>query len=559
MLNKKQLAILSSKSTIIEVMELMNKLGSTIALIENQNDSLQGIVTDGDIRRSLIQGYDKKDSIVKILNTTPKTVHEEMPFKEVLQLFSEKHKFLPILDDDRRIKGLYNSADFSVMLDIKSRTICVIGMGYVGLTLSLVMADVGYKVYGYDLNVDLIDSLSKGNLSFFEDGIDIYLKKHINEGLIPTSSLDDVDADTFIVSVGTPIDEDTKLPRIDYIEEAIKSIAPYIKQNDLLILRSTVPVGTTRKVVLPILRELINLEPGQDYFLAYAPERTIEGAALNETRELPQVIGGYDEKSSLLTQQLFKELTNTIIEVENLESAEMIKIMNNTFRDVKFAYANEMALICKDLGLDMVSLVHSANMGYVRDKIPVPSPGVGGPCLTKDSYILLHSTKNIKSHPYVVEQSRKINESIPLILSDEILLTLNSLNKRISEVKFFIVGFAFKGEPETSDMRGSTSIDLLKDLFLKGAKNDFIYGYDPIVESKEINSLGIKHSNLEEGFSNADVVIIMNNHHSYKKMDIYSYLKMAKKDLIFVDGWHMFDPKDITKDTSYKYIGVGCK
>ena len=377
--------------------------------------------------------------------------------------------------------------------------------------------------------------------------------------LIPTSSFDGIEADTYIVTVGTPIDDVTKLPRIDYIEGAIKSIAPYIKQNDLIILRSTVPVGTTRKVVLPILRELINLEPGQDYFLAFAPERTIEGDALRECRELPQIVGGYDEKSSLLTQQLFKELTHTIVEVDSLESAEMVKIMNNTFRDVKFAYANEMALICKDLGLDMVNLVQAANMGYVRDTIPVPSPGVGGPCLTKDSYILLDSTKNIKNHPYVIEQSRKVNESIPLILSEETLLTLNSLNKQISKAKFFIIGFAFKGEPETSDMRGSTTIDLLQDIIDKGAKDELIYGYDPIIEAEEIKSLGINHSNLEEGFSNADVVILMNNHHSYKKMDIFSLLKMAKEDLIFVDGWHMFDPQDITINTNYKYIGVGCK
>jgi len=493
------------------------------------------------------------------MNTLPKTVNENMPFKEVVKLISDKYKFLPVLDDEMKIVGLYNFADFSVLIDAKSRTICVLGMGYVGLTLSLVMADVGFKVFGYDIDKGLIDKLSKGQLSFFEEGIDVYLKKHINNGLMPISNLNSIEADTYIVTVGTPIDDETKKPNISYIEQAIISIAPHVKQNDLIILRSTVPVGTTRKVVLPILREYINLEPGQDYFLAFAPERTIEGDALNECRELPQIVGGYDEKSSLLTQQLFKEITHTIIEVDSLESAEMVKIMNNTFRDVKFAYSNEMALICKDLGLDMVNLVNAANMGYTRDKIPTPSPGVGGPCLTKDSYILINSTENVASHPSIVEQSRRVNESIPLVLAEEIVQKLNFLQKNIEESKVFIIGFAFKGNPETSDMRGSTTIDLLNRLRMKKVNNRFIFGYDAVIDPTEIEMLGITHSDLESGFKNADVVVVMNNHSSHKNIDMFSLLKTAKKDLIFVDGWHMFNPKDITKENTINYIGVGCK
>jgi len=558
MLNTNELVILSSKSSIIDVMEAIDKMASPIALLTYDDQSLHGIVTEGDIRRSLIKGFLTTDPVMKIMNEKPVTVNYTQPLNEIHNLFTHKCKYLPVLDNERKIAGLYNVADFSILIDAKSRTICVLGMGYVGLTLSLVMADVGFKVFGYDIDNNLINKLSNGSLSFFEDGIDTYLKKHINKGLKPISTLENVDVNTYIVTVGTPIDEATKLPNIDYIEKAINSIAPFIKKDDLIILRSTVPVGTTRKVVLPILRKYVNLEPGKDYFLAYAPERTIEGDALKECRELPQIVGGYDEKSTLLTQQLFKEITNTIVEVEGLESAEMVKIMNNTFRDVKFAYANEMALICKGLGLDMVNLVHAANMGYTRDKIPIPSPGVGGPCLTKDSYILIDSTKKINIHPTIVDQSRKVNESIPKVLAEEIIHKLKDLSKSVHKVKFFIIGFAFKGEPETSDMRGSTTIDLLEYLKTKEAKEELIFGYDPVIHSEEIELLNIKYANLINGFNGADVVIVMNNHHSYKKIDIFSLLKSAKKDLIFVDGWHMFNRDDIENDNDISYIGVGC-
>jgi len=558
MKNLDKFPVLVSDSSILDVMKCMNEKGASIAFLVKENGKFHGIVTDGDIRRALIKN-DKFDCIQKIMNMSPITVQKKTPYEEVVELLGKRHKFLPVLDDEDMLAGIYDESHFRLISDVKSRNICVLGMGYVGLTLSLVLADEGFKVFGYDINNTLIARLSNGTQTFFEHGIDTFLKTNVNKSFIPVSDLGEVCADTYIVTVGTPIEEVTKQPRIDYIEKAISSIAPHIKEGDLIILRSTVPVGTTRNVVLPILQKVINLEPGIDYFLAYAPERTVEGAALAEIRELPQIVGGYDGLSRTMAESLFKELTTTIISVDDLESAEMIKIMNNTFRDVKFAYANEMALICKDLGLDMVNLVSAANMGYTRDRIPVPSPGVGGACLSKDSYILSYSTKGIKSTAKLVEEARKVNEFIPLDMSNEIVSTLELLNKDVSNTKVFIMGFAFKGEPETSDMRGSTTLDLLQHLKNRSINKDMIFGYDPIVESKEIEALKITYSSIEEGFQNADVVVLMNNHHYFKTIDVLSLLKQSKEDVIFVDGWHMYNPSDIIKNTNYKYIGVGCK
>ena len=301
------------------------------------------------------------------------------------------------------------------------------------------------------------------------------------------------------------------------------------------------------------------MKAGRDYFLAYAPERTVEGNAINEIKELPQIIGGYEEKSRLMAEQLFRELTHTIIDVESLESAEMVKIMNNTFRDVKFAYTNEMALICKELGLDMVKLVSAANMGYVRDKIPMPSPGVGGACLSKDSYILSYSTRDIKTKPTITTQSRKLNEFIPSDIVAEIMMELKSIGKKVDQIKIFIIGFAFKGQPETSDTRASTTLDLINIIRENNVGKNIIFGYDPIVSSAAIENFGVKSVSLEEGFKDADVVIIMNNHKSYQRIDIFTLLESSKADCIFVDCWHLFEPIEMIKINKIKYISVGCK
>ena len=559
MIGKEQLVTVNLNDSIISVMRSMNDAGSSLAIIIDKDERLVGIVTDGDIRRGFIDGHSKNKSIETIMNSSPTVVKHNMNTETMNRLINDSFKCIPVLDDNDRVQGILNYQDKSIMLDVKSRNVCVLGMGYVGLTLSLMLAESGFTVYGFDVNKSLIDKINSGEASFHEDGIDAYLQRHCNKNLIATTELNTIQADTYIVTVGTPIDLETHLPRIEYIKQAIGTIAPILKRNDLLILRSTVPVGTTRNVVLPILDEMSNLVAGKDYYLAYAPERTVEGKALQEIKELPQVIGGYNEKSRVMTELLFRELTSTIIDVGTLESAEMIKIMNNTYRDVKFAYANEMALICKDLGLDMVKLVHAANMGYVRDKIPVPSPGVGGACLSKDSYILMYSSKDIKYSPEIVERSRKLNEKIPLDIAQEVKRTLSIIDKLGKPIKVFIIGFAFKGKPETSDMRGSTTLDILEYLKKENVISDTVFGYDPIVSQTDIEDIGVKFVSLETGFESADVVLILNNHGSYINMDIFSLLESAQSDCIFVDGWHLFEPEDITRINDIKYIGVGCK
>ena len=550
--------IVRGDQSILEVIKAVNDRGSRLAIVVDDQERLIGIATDGDVRRGFLKGHSPNEAIKNIMNSSPVVAKEGLSQEAMLNLVNEKYRQLPVLDDYGRVKGLITFEDKSVVLDTKSRKICILGLGYVGLTLSLVLAEIGFKVYGYDTNDKVIEKVNRCLAPFHEDGLDAYLHRHVGNNLLPVSELSSLDADVYIITVGTPIDPQTKKPKIDHIETATADIAPHLKPDDLVVLRSTVPVGTTRNIVLPILTELSGLKPGLEYYLAYAPERTVEGRAIPEIRELPQVVGGYDEKSVMLVERLFREVTSTIIDVGSLESAEMVKILNNTFRDVKFGYANEMALICKELGLDVVKIINAANLGYTRDRIPVPSPGVGGACLTKDPYLLIHSCKGIKFQPEIVRQSRMINEFIPRKIAGEVVDEIEQLGKSKEKIKMFIIGFAFKGEPETSDTRGSTTIDLLKHFKDNGVIEGSFFGYDPLVPEKDLSELGVTPVSLEEGFKNADVVAIMNNHKSYKKMDIFSLLSLSKNDCIFVDGWYTFEPKDISRINGIKYIGVGC-
>jgi len=442
-------------------------------------------------------------------------------------------------------------------MKVQEKRICILGLGHVGLTLALVMAEKGFTVIGYDIDENLIDIINQKKSPILEPNLENYLDKYLGDKFFATTDLNEISADIYIITVGTPIDSKTKLPKISFIENASRSIGGKIKKDDIVILRSTVPIGVSRSVVAPILTESSRLKCGSDFCLSYAPERTIEGEALKELSELPQIVGGFNLESCSKSKQIFSVITKNIVDVKSLESAEMVKIMNNTFRDVKFGYANEMAMICKDLGLDMAQLVEFANDGYKRDKIPTPSPGVGGACLSKDSYILSYSVKDIKHKSNIVSLARETNENIPKEIVSSIDAALSKLNKKLENSKIYIIGFAFKGNPETADLRGSTTIDFLNELKFKTPNSQSIFGYDPVIKSNKIDDLNIQYSSYAEGFKDADVILFMNNHLSYKSLDIENLLKTASKDCIFFDAWHLFAPSSISSINKINYQGVG--
>ena len=379
-----------------------------IALVVDKNKKLLGIVTDGDIRRALLKGASLSLAVDGIMTKEPITVNTKLSASQMLSEVSEKIKErsakkkesvkidkLIVVDDSNRVVDVVSFFDVWRRSEVKFRQIVVVGLGFVGLTLAVSLADVGYRVVGVDVSKKVVESLNKGLPHIHEVGLDSLLSFHIGKNLIVKNGIEQPEGDVYVLCIQTPVDE-RKRPMLRHLEEATKAVGKVLKRDDLVIVRSTVPVGTARNAMLPILERESKLVAGRDFSLVSAPERTVAGRALKELRELPQIIGGIDNTSRELAANIFRKLTTTIVSVESPEAAELIKLIDNTYRDVTFAYANEVALICDGFGLDANRIVRAANEGYVRNRIPVPSPGVGGVCLKKDPYIFMNTANSYR-------------------------------------------------------------------------------------------------------------------------------------------------------------------
>ena len=544
----------SQSASIISAMEVIENGKERICFVIDDKNKLIKVITDGDIRRALLRGSSPSDKVKKIHDRQP-IVAKENNAEQVLQHLSKWVTIIPVVDINNRMTGLLRFNDFLSSYNIRERSVAIIGLGYVGLTLSVILADNGFSVTGLDKDKELVNKLKNADAPFYENGLENLLKSHVGYFFKPTSSEAQVFADIYIITVGTPVDYVTKKPDIKHIERAVLITAKKLKKGDLVILRSTVPIGCTRNTVIPILQKMSGLKVGLDFFVAFCPERTAEGKALKELRELPQIVGGFDQNSRQLAMNFFSENTHTVIDVGSLEAAELCKLIDNTFRDTVFAYSNQMATLSEKLGLNLNEIVTKVNLGYERNKIPYPSPGVGGPCLSKDPYILQSNFSEFELDCSLTVAARKVNERSPRHIYDRCKALLSEIGKNINKEKIFIVGFAFKGEPVTSDLRDSTTVFFLKHLFEMGIKE--VWGYDPIIAENDLLKLGISVCSLEEGFENAGAVFIMNNHRSYTDINIVKMLASMSKPSIFYDGWNMFPAQDLRKIPGIIYAAPG--
>lgn len=557
---------ISNTSSIREAMMKMgatreNKYTAGIAVLVDVNNVVVGIVTDGDIRRGIIQGKVVDDPVISVANLNPfKLIVNEKDLREQYRNKQEKLK----LKFRKNLKvvlvnangSLYDVVDseFFEFNTFEFETIAIYGMGFVGLTLATTFANVGYKVIGYDSSREVVLSLRARKPTFFERGLKSMLNSpSVVNNLKFTGDKDDVLASVHVVSVGTPI-IDSSVPDLKSVVSVSELIASILKPKDLVIFRSTLPVGTMRNVILPIL-ETSGLKPEIDFDFAFAPERTVEGNALEELRSLPQIIGGFDRRSSKSAANLFRGICSLVVEVETLEAAELAKLANNTYRDLVFAFANEIANMCTALNINAFRLIKSINSGYPREQIAMPSPGVGGPCLTKDSVLYSNPLIEIAARPILGLASRSVNVKGPKYVYDLVVRFCNNFDLELSDLTILIVGIAFKGEPETSDTRDSMSVNLLK-LFPSGSK---IVVKDFVVGDSEISKLGLINATgpLGDAVASSDVVLFMNNHSSNSDFDVIESLNRSKKRKLFFDGWDMFDQEEIEGNTHVVYATMG--
>lgn len=540
-----------------------------IALVTDPNGTLAGVVSDGDIRRAVLADTDLSAPVATIMNRAPIAVRAGLTPVEMLRSVTaalasrgtpdSKIDRIIIVDGESRPIDVVSFFDLWRESEVGARRVCILGLGFVGLTLAVTVAEAGFEIFGIEPRQDVLASLGDGKPHFFEKNLDNLLKRHVNRRLHLAEQLDRPVADIYIISVGTPVDE-ANGNKVDYasIKAAAESVAKVLKVGDLVILRSTVPVGTTRDQVVPVLERLSSLLVGQDFSVAFAPERTVEGKALEELRTLPQVIGGYDERSLDLAARFFRHFAPTIVSASSLEGAEMVKLINNSYRDLIFGFANQVALLADRYRLPAYQIIAAANEGYPRDRIPQPSPGVGGICLRKDPLLFVESAQKVGLDLPLSTAARAVNRAIPERIAEKVVshFAASGIDPATATVGF--LGVAFKGKPETSDIRGSVTLDVAKSLRARGIAGIFL-GHDPLVPDHELRAAGFEPVSIDRVFRDAHAVLLLTNHHAYQSLD-FSALCADAKARLFFDGWNAFHPAAVEPfGLRYEAIGTDAK
>lgn len=418
--------------------------------------------------------------------------------------------------------------------------VCVLGMGYVGLTLAVVMAERGFTVFGAEINPKILAKISDGVPHFFEKSLEVRLKRALGSGKlrfverinhIPSDELPSV----YVVTVGTPLDAQRR-PRMDMVGSVAAEVAEHMPDGSLVVLRSTVRLGTTRGVILERLQA-----SGKKFGLAYCPERTLEGKALEELTSLPQIVGGLSDQDMWRATSIFQRLTPTIIKVSSLEAAEIIKLLDNSYRDHMFAFGNEVALLCDAAGIDGIEVIRAANTGYERTKIAMPG-FVGGPCLHKDPHILQHSLADFGFVPSLIKEGRALNESLSDHVIDMILREMPPCEAP-TQLKISICGVAFKGQPETDDTRATPAIELIAALRIR-FPSATVYGQDFAVREDGIAELGVQPTDLDGAFDRAHIVIIANNNAKYQWVNLDSLVASMSRPAVVFDVWSVLPMDD---------------
>ncbi|MDP1608997.1 MAG: nucleotide sugar dehydrogenase [Chlamydiales bacterium] len=439
-----------------------------------------------------------------------------------------------------------------VPIDYQDRKVCILGLGFVGLTLAISMADVGFQVIGVEIRDDLRAQLQSGDPGFFEPGLNVMLQKVLADGsfsihkTIPSSC----DASVYLITVGTPLDEQKKI-NLSNVQTVSETIAEHVKDGDLVILRSTVQLGTSRKIVRPILEKAKNLVE-----VAFCPERTVEGQAMEELRYLPQIVGADELPTRIRASHLFQFLTPTVVQVSSLETAEFIKLMDNTKRDVSFGFSNEVAFLCDVIGISAKEVIHAGRFGYSRNNLPLPGP-VAGPCLSKDTHILVQSMLEYGVVPEIAKSARAMNERQPADVAYFLKKFIDQLGDFPNRPIISLLGIAFKGSPATDDLRGTAAKEILEILHRAFPLAHFC-GFDPIVSQENIKQFGVEpKKNLEEAFQGAHLVCILNNHALFSQMPLETLaLQMARPGVIY-DFWNNYEREMLCLPADLHYIALG--
>jgi UDP-N-acetyl-D-mannosaminuronic acid dehydrogenase len=423
-----------------------------------------------------------------------------------------------------------------IIFEIMEKKICILGLGYVGLPTASVLAARGYQVIGVDSDVDKVGKIADGMIQIKEPGLETLVLAALKSKRLTVQATPE-EADIFIICVPTPLNEDSKEADLNYVKTATESILSYIKEGNLVILESTVPPLTTQNLVIPILKKS-GLEPGENLFVAYCPERVLPGKILTELVKNNRIIGGINDKSARMAEELYKSFVEGEIHLTDLTSAEMVKLMENTFRDVNIALANEFLRVSENIGIDVWNAIKLANR-HPRVNIHDPGPGVGGHCIAVDPWFIIKT--NETDTPFI-KAARDSNEDMPAFVTKAIEDELKGIDKPV----ITIFGVAYKGN--VSDTRESPAQKVISMLSEKGFE---VRVYDPLVTEFSYELLP-----LNKAVAGSDCIVVLADHNVFNQLDLNAiYQSMRNKKVIDTKHCLSFDWKDANFDV--RILGNG--
>lgn len=391
--------------------------------------------------------------------------------------------------------------------------ICIIGQGYIGLPTAALFTTKNCDVVGVDINEKVVESLNKGKIHIEEPGLSELIEKAVNEGRY-RASLKPEASDAYIITVPTPYISENYSCDLSYVKSACESIIPYLKNGNTVIIESTIAPMSTDDEIKPIF-ENAGFTIGKDLYLAHCPERVIPGNILYELVHNNRIIGGITEKCSIKASEVYGQFVEGELLKTEAKTAEMSKCMENTFRDVNIALANELAKISAEIGINALEVIELANK-HPRVNIHSPGPGVGGHCLAIDPYFIYAKAPETAK---IIKLSRDTNKSMPDFV-------VENLQKIVEKGKIAILGLSYKGN--TEDDRESPSYEIISKLEKLGYE---IGIYDPHVKPD---------SKLSEAIENSQVILILSDHDEFKDLD-YDLIKEKMESPI------IFDAKGIIK------------
>ena len=394
----------------------------------------------------------------------------------------------------------------------KTAVVGIVGLGYVGLPLAVEMAEAGYKTIGFDVQAKKVESVNAGH-NYIGDIVGDKLKNMVETGYLrATSDFDFIrDVDAVAICVPTPLDK-YQQPDISYVKGSTESVAEHVHPGMLVVLESTTYPGTTEELLKPIL-EKSGLVCGEDFYLAFSPERVDPGNKQYKTKNTPKVVGGITKDCTEIAAALYRNvLEGGVYEVSSPAVAEMEKLLENTYRNINIGLANEMAIICNRMGINVWEVIEAAKTKPYGFQAFYPGPGLGGHCIPLDPFYLTWKAREFDYHTRLIETSGEINTGMPEYVVDRVMKVLNRNKTAMNGAKVLVLGVAYKNDID--DYRESPALNVIDHLIEQGAETTYYDPYIPEYKHKGKVHTGAKEL-TDEMLREADIVVICTAHECF--------------------------------------------